>query len=109
MKIKTLIVTVLALAVLSIGVYFARRPGPPPSGDARLNQPLVDAATIEKTAKVRITDAGKTVELIRTDGTWRVPSYHDLPADFSKLSSLVGNLTDAKLQRLVTSNPERLA
>jgi len=32
-----------------------------------------------------------------------------MAADFSKLSGFVGNLTDAKLQRLVTSNPERIA
>ena len=32
-----------------------------------------------------------------------------MPADFSKLSGFVGNLTEAKLQRLVTSNAERIA
>jgi hypothetical protein len=31
-----------------------------------------------------------------------------MPADFNKLSGLVGNLTDAKVQRLVTTNPERI-
>jgi hypothetical protein len=38
-----------------------------------------------------------------------VPSYFDFPADFAKLSGFVGSLTDTKLQRLVTSNAERLA
>jgi hypothetical protein len=32
-----------------------------------------------------------------------------MAVDFNKLSGFVGNLTDAKLQRLVTSNPERIA
>ncbi|WP_339940065.1 DUF1800 family protein, partial [Undibacterium luofuense] len=41
----------------------------------------------------------------QADGTWRVPSYFDFPADFAKLSGFVGSLTDTKLQRLVTSNP----
>lgn len=110
MKLKTLIVSVLVLAALSAGAFLLRRPAPPPTADARLNQSLVDAATVEKAAKLRISDAGKTIELARqTDGTWRVPSYHDMPADFSKLTGFVGNLTEAKLQRLVTSNPERLA
>ena len=50
------------------------------------------------------------MELARqSDSTWRVASYHDMPADFAKLSTFVNNLTDAKLQRLVTSNPERIA
>lgn len=110
MKLNTLIVSVLALAAVSAGVYLVQRPAPPAVADARINQSLVDRAAIEKAAKLRISDAGKTVDLTRqADGTWRVPSYHDMPADFSKLSGFVSNLTDAKLQRLVTSSPDRIA
>src|SRR5687768_9444937 len=110
MKLKTLVVTVLVLAALSLGVYIARRPEAPKSTDPRLSQPLVDRAVIEKAQKLRITDAGKTVELVRQpDGNWRVATYHDLPVDFNKLSGLVGNLTDAKLQRLVTTSADRIA
>ena len=59
---------------------------------------------------LRITDQGKTVTLTRqADGAWRDTSYFDLPADFSKLASFVGDLTTAKLQRLVTTSPDRLA
>jgi len=109
MKLKTLIVSVLILAALSLVAYIARRPAPPPSADARVNQPLVERAAIEKAAKLRLSDAGKTVELVRqTDGSWRVASYYDLPADFGKLSGFVSSLTEAKLQRLVTSNAERI-
>jgi len=109
MRLKNLALTIAVLAALSAAVFFARRPAPPPSVDARLGQPLADRAAIEKAAKFRLSDQGKTVTLVRQpDGTWRVSNYFDLPADFSKLSTLIGNLTDAKLQRLVTSNPERL-
>src|SRR3954471_15029977 len=109
MKLKTLIVTVLVLAVLSIGVYIANRPGPKVTGDPKVDQPLVDRATVEKSSKLKISDAGKTVELTRQgDGTWHVTSYYDLPADFTKLSGFIANLTDAKLERLVTSNPEKI-
>lgn len=110
MKIKTLIVTVLVLAVLSVGVYFLSRPAAPKTADSRINQPLVDRAVIEKATKIKISDAGKNVELTRQpDNTWRVTSYYDMPVDFSKLTGFVGNLTDAKIQRLVTSNAERIA
>ena len=110
MRLKTILTSVLVLAALSIVAFFATRPEEPKVADARLNQPLVDSSLIEKAAKLRFADAGKTVELTRqTDGTWRVPSYHDFPADFAKLSGLIGNLTEAKLQRLVTSSPERIA
>jgi hypothetical protein len=109
MKLKTLIVSVLVLAALSVVAFIARRPAPPPSADARVNQPLVERAAIEKAAKLKLSDTGKTVELVRqTDGSWRVASYYDLPADFGKLSGFVSSLTDAKLQRLVTSSAERI-
>ncbi|MBL9190406.1 MAG: DUF4340 domain-containing protein [Opitutaceae bacterium] len=110
MRLKTLIVSILVLAGLSVVAFIATRPEAPASADARLNQPLVASAAIEKAMKLRIADGGKTVELTRqADGTWRVPSYFDFPADFNKLSGFVSNLTDAKVQRLVTTSPERIA
>jgi hypothetical protein len=109
MRLKTLTVSVVVLAILSAVVFIARRPGPPPSKDPRVGQSLVDQSTVEKAAKLRISDQGKTVTLSRqSDGTWRDDSYYDLPADFTKLSGFVGNLTEAKLDRLVTTNPERI-
>jgi len=110
MKIKTLVASIVVLAVLAAGAFLLQRPAPPPPADTRLNQPMVDRATVEKASKIRISDAGKNIDLIRQgDGSWKVPSYHDLPADFGKLSGFVGNLTEAKLQRLVTSNAERIS
>src|SRR4051812_29560083 len=110
MKPKTLAFAVLLLAVLSGIVYLVRRPSAAPSSDERISQRLADPATLEKAAKIKITDQGKTVDLVKSsDGTWHVTSYFDLPADLSKLTRFVGDLTDAKLQRLVTTNPERIA
>jgi hypothetical protein len=110
MRLKTILVTVLVLAALSVVAFIATRPEAPKVADTRINKPLVDSSVIEKAMKLRIADAGKTVELTRqADGSWRVPSYYDFPADFGKLSGLIGNLTEAKLQRLVTSSPERIA
>jgi hypothetical protein len=110
MKLRSLIVCVAVLAVLAGTVYFVRRPGPPPSTDARLNQPLVDRATLEKAAKLTLSDQGKSVTLARqADGAWKVASYYDMPVDFSKLASFVSSLTDAKVERLVTSNADRIA
>ncbi|MEX2045315.1 MAG: DUF4340 domain-containing protein, partial [Opitutus sp.] len=110
MKLKSLIVTVAVLAALSLAVFLARRPAPPPSADARIGQPLVDAAIVEQAVRLEISDAGRTVTLARqSNGTWRVPVYHDLPADFQKLTDFIRNLTDAKLQRLVSTNPDRIS
>jgi hypothetical protein len=110
MRLKSLALTTALLAVISGLVWFLNRPAPPPSADARLGQPLASTAVIEKAAKLRISDQGKSVTVVRqADGSWRVPSYYDMPADFAKITGLIGNLTEAKIERLVTSNAERIA
>lgn len=110
MKIKSIVLTIALLAVLSAVAFFATRPAPPLIADQRLGQPIVDRAIVEKAAKLRFTDQGKTVTLVRqADATWKVASYHDFPADFSKLATFISGLTDAKLERLVTSSPARIA
>jgi hypothetical protein len=110
MKLKTLIVSIVVLAALSVAVWLRNRPAPPSVADPRIGKPLVERAAVDKAARLRVSDQGKSVTVARQpDGTWRVPSYYDFPADFSKISSLVGNLTDAKVERLVTSSAERIA
>jgi hypothetical protein len=110
MKLKTLVLVVAILAVLSLAAYFLRRPRTPAGIDPRTKQPVFDAKVLEKTSKILLSDQGKTVILARQpEGKWIVPSYYDIPADFSKLSRFIDDLTSAKIQRLVTQNPERLA
>jgi hypothetical protein len=110
MKLKPLVLTVVLLAVLSGLAYWANRPAPAPAADPRVAQPLAAPAAIAQATQLRLTDDGKTVLLTRQpDGTWRVPGYFGMTADFSKLSSFVSDLTAAKIQRLVTVNPDRIS
>ena len=107
MKLKSLIVTIAILAALSVVAFFARRPAPAASADTRVGRPLLDTAQAEKATAFKLTDQGKTVALARNpDGSWRVSSFHDLPADFAKLTRLVGELSEAKLIRLVSSRAD---
>ena len=90
MKTKPLVLTVAALAAASAIVYFTQKPAAPQyaAADARNGQPLVDPALLEKAAQLRLTENGKTVTLAKSaDHTWRVATYHDFPADFSRLSA----------------------
>ena len=110
MKLKSIVRTIAILAALSAVAFFATRPTPAPVADTRIGQPLADRAIVEKATTLRLNDQGKTVTLVRqADATWKVASYHDFPADFSKLATFIGSLTDAKLERLVTSSPARIA
>ncbi len=110
MKIKSLLIVVVLLAVLSAIVYVGQRPGLLVPDDAHLERGLFSNVEIEQATKLRLEDQGKTVTLLRQpDGIWCIASYFDLPADFTKLSAFTGSLTEAKLQRLVTTSTERIA
>ncbi|MCC5024302.1 MAG: DUF4340 domain-containing protein [Candidatus Synoicihabitans palmerolidicus] len=59
---------------------------------------------------VTITNADHSVSLTQSEsGAWTVSSYHDLPADLSKLRRLMQDLTSADIDRVVTRNAERIA
>ncbi|ACB77459.1 DUF4340 domain-containing protein [Opitutus terrae] len=110
MKLRTLSIVVLVLAALAVLAYVLQRPAAPAAADARVGQPLVGSGAIEKMATLKLSDQGKSVSLVhQPDNSWKVASYYDLPADFSKLSRFISDLTEAKVQRLVTSKPERIA
>jgi Domain of unknown function (DUF4340) len=110
MKLHTLVLTIAVLAVLSALVFFARRPRKPTDLDPRTGQPVFDVKVLEKAARIRLIDQGKTVLLAKQpDGRWVVSSYYELPADFAKLGRFLDDLSSAKIQRLVTRTPERLA
>lgn len=110
MKLKSLAIVVAILAVLSAIAYRANRPEAPAASDPRAGKPVADAAAIEKAQKLHITDQGKSMIFTRQpDGSWRDDDYYGFPADFSKLSGFVADLTGAKVERLVTSSPDRIA
>lgn len=111
MKLKTLLLTVGVLGLLSLAVYFLNQPKNRQAGaDARIGTTLLAAAAAEGATQVELTDNGKTVTLKKTaSGTWIVPDYHELPVEFSRLSGLIGKLAETKIERLVTQNPQRLS
>lgn len=109
MNLRILSITVAILVALCAAVWFVRRPSPPTSADPRVGQPVLASDLATQAARVKLSDQGKAVELIRTaDGSWNVASYHDFPADFAKLSRLITDLTEAKIRRLVTARADRL-
>ncbi|HVT71644.1 MAG TPA: DUF4340 domain-containing protein [Lacunisphaera sp.] len=109
MNLRKLSLTVVVLAVLSGVVWFLQRPSAPAATDPRVGQPVLAGDLAAKAAKVRVADQGKQVTLEhQADGAWHVADYYDFPADFAKLSRLIDDLTSARIQRLVTSRPDRL-
>jgi len=110
MKLRQLLLAIATLAVASAIAYFTNRPAQPVSPDPRIGQPLIERAALEKAAALSFADQGKTVQFAKqADGSWSIVSYYDFPADLAKLSQFVGELQNAKIERLVSVNPKRLA
>jgi len=110
MKLKQLLLIVALLTAVSAFVFIVRRPAPASSSDARLDHPLLTTPTVENIAEIRLSDGGKQLTLKRDpSGAWHVPTYYDFPADFQKIARFVTELAEAKLTRLVTTNPDRIA
>jgi hypothetical protein len=110
MKIKTLAIAVAVLAALSVVAFLANRPAAQQQADPRVGTPVLGRDVVAAAARLTVSDGGKKVELARQpDGTWRVASYFDLPADFDKVARLIQDLNESKVDRFVTSSPERLS
>jgi hypothetical protein len=110
MKLRTLVLAVAVLAALSLAAYLENRAKSAPPADPRVGTALLDSDTASKAAGLVVADQGKEVDLAKgADGTWTVASYFNFPADFSKVSQLAQDLNEAKVERLVTVNPERIA
>jgi hypothetical protein len=110
MKLRTLIISVGLLALLSVAVYLRNRPAAAPVADTPVGQPVLASDVVTQAAGLVVSDQGKKVELTKgADGTWRVPGYYGIKADFEKVTQLVRDLNEAKVERLVTENPDRVA
>lgn len=110
MNLRNLSLVIGLLALVSAAVFFANRPRSDGSVDPRIGTPLVERSIVEQAARLKLSDQGKTVELMKqSDGSWNVVSYYDFPADFSKLSTFVDELLKSKVERFVSARPDRIS
>ncbi len=113
MRLRPLLLSLAVLVPAAGLVWWLQRPAPAASdSDARLGQRLVEPSAIAEAARVRIQSGGQTLELARAEGDgerWTILGEPALPADVSRLTRLSADLVEAKIERLVSSNPERIA
>jgi hypothetical protein len=111
MKLRPLLLTVAVLAPVSALVWWLGRPAPAAaSADPRVGQRVAEPDSLASAARVTIRSEGKSVELaLGEGGRWTLLGDPVLPADASRLGRLTRDLVSPKIERLVSSNPERLA
>jgi hypothetical protein len=115
MRLRPLLLTLAALVPVAGAVWWFQRPAPAAqNADARIGQRVADPSVLAGATKVRIKASGKTLEFSRADASatrWTLAASSEpvLPADSARLSRLAADLVSPKIERLVTSNPTRIA
>lgn len=112
MNLRPLLISVAVLAPLAAAVWWFQRPEPPPSlNDARVGQRLAEPDALARAARIRLTlPSGETVSFARAaDQRWTIEGTPALPADVVKLARLSSELVGARVERLVTRNPDRIS
>jgi hypothetical protein len=100
MKVKTLAILLIVLAVLTGLVFVVFMQRSPREGKRELGAPLLKNFPANDITSVTILDAGNEgVQLVQSGVRWVVKNRFGYPADFQKITELVRNLRDAKIGR----------
>ncbi len=110
MNLKKLYAVTGALAALAVVTYFVKRSGSSTAEDPRVGETLLDAASLRETDQIVIKSGGDsyTFQNDEAAGKWRLQERYGLPVNMDKLGRVIGNATEAVVERLVSSKPERI-
>ena len=111
MNLKNLYISAGVLAVLAVIVSFLKNSSNAPLLDERVGTNLVERAALVDTAKLIVEADGQTLTFNQNldKKQWTLEEKYDLPVSPSRISEVVDAVIDAKLQRFVSENPERIA
>lgn len=109
MKLKTLAIGALGLAVLAGGGWLIRwaATGSGPAG--RTGQTLMDAVDLSAAARIEMAGATSHTTFLALPGGWAIAEQGNYPADQGKLTSFLLKLSEQKIADKVTENPENFA
>lgn len=111
MKLRTLIIVAVALAIVTMAGYYIRNASLiTPEDDPLVGTKILDSGILAGVKRIEISKDGSKAILESTgESGWVVRSLYDLPADFAKLNTLVRSLVDATIVRKITSREDRMA
>ena len=111
MNIKNLYYSAGILAVLAIATSLFKKSDSAPLLDDRVGTAIVDSAALRDTAKIVVEMEDQTLSFVNQgeSNLWVLEERFNLPVGYDRISQLAQNVSDAKLQRLVSENPDRIA
>ncbi len=110
MKIPSLLITVIVLAILTLAGYMLRHSSlRSPVEDPRVGRSILEREALAQLETIEISKDADRVEFqADEEGKWVVRTLYDLPVDFGKLSTFVQNIVEANIGRRITSLQDRL-
>lgn len=110
MNIRNLYFSAGILLTLSIIIFVVGNSNSKTKNDSRIETKLVANDSLAPLGSVIIEENENSVTLTldKDSNDWLVKERFDMPANFSKLSTLINNLADTEIIRLATSKPDRL-
>ncbi len=109
MNLKNLYICTGVLAILAIITNLLTRTSNAPLQDDRVGSTIVASERLQDAAKVVITTDGTTITLAKGDGNWTLEEKANLPSSYTRINQFARNVAEAKLQRFVSGNPDRIA
>ena len=111
MTLRNLYISTGILAVLAVITFFLNRPESEPKQDPRVGESIVSTEILRKANQIVFSSGDENVTFLNQpdDKTWVVKERINMPADFSRLSRQIGHFLEGKLQKLVSTNPERIS
>ncbi len=110
MNLKNLYVCAGILLVLAILINLFTGSSNAPLLDERVGSSIVDPSALRDAGKIIVESGGDTITLVSSPeaNSWVLEEKYSLPTSYTRVSQFARNVSEAKLQRLVSENPERI-
>ncbi|MEM7672042.1 MAG: DUF4340 domain-containing protein [Verrucomicrobiota bacterium] len=111
MNLKNISILTAVLAVIAGVLWIAQLTKSQPIQSDLVGQSLLEPDSISEASVIQVFEdlsESPAVEVIKSNENWIVPARYGLPADFSKISDLVNGLSESKIIRAVTDDPDRI-
>jgi hypothetical protein len=105
MKLKTVVILIILLALLGLAAYFTQNRDTRVKTGA-MGEKLFETLPLEKIARITLQSHGGTVHLKKKQALWVVEEQFDFPADFSLITELITKLVNAKTGRSFEASRE---
>lgn len=111
MNLKNTSILTAALALIAGILWITQTSKSRPIQSDLVGQGLLETDNLSRATHIQIFENQSdtpSVEINQSGEEWIVPNRYGLPADFSKVTDLVNGLSESKIIRAVTENPDRI-